>query len=293
MKRFCYCFLLCLAAIAGPVLFGAAPPTGSKAEVERLIEQLGSEKFAGREAASKRLAAIGEPALDALHKALSSRDLEVRCRARRIVAAVENRLYGPELRLTGHTSHVWSVCVSADGKRVLTSSSDSTLRLWDADTGQCLRVFEGHAGRVAFGAALSPDGKLVLSGSDDKTLRLWDVDTGKELRKLTGPGPPIASVCFSSDGKHLLSAAPNDNTVRVWDVESGTELKRITAAGPYNAAFSPDGKRIVSGGLHDNTVRVWDAASGKELRHYEGHTASVAGVAYFPDGKRIASASFD
>src|SRR5437868_11349375 len=105
--------------------------------------------------------------------------------------------------------------------------------------------------------------------------------------------PPISSVCFSSDGKRLLSSAPNDNTVRVWDVESGTELKRIKAASAYNAAFSPDDKRIVSGGLHDSTVRVWDVATGKELRHYEGHTATVTGVAFFPDGKRIASASHD
>jgi WD40 repeat protein len=292
-------------------------------------------------------------------------------------AAEKKKDIDEQLCLTGHTSHVWSVSVSADGKRVLTSSTDKTLRLWDADTGQCLRVFEGHTGRVAFGAALSPDGKRVLSGSDDKTLRLWDADTGKEirlmtghtanvdgvafgpdgmaisvgdrtmrlwdlktgkpagvftghtgevcnvaysdkarlaatcghaedpsirlwdlgtgkeLRKLTGPSPPISSVCFSSDGKRLLSSAPNDNTVRVWDVESGTELKRITAANPYNAAFSPDDKRIVSGGLHDNTVRVWDAATGKELRHYEGHRGVVTGVAFFPDGKRIASASHD
>ena len=40
-------------------------------------------------------------------------------------------------------------------------------------------------------------------------------------------------------------------------------------------------------------MRVWDAATGKELRHYEGHTASVTGVAFFPEGKRIASASED
>jgi WD40 repeat protein len=40
-------------------------------------------------------------------------------------------------------------------------------------------------------------------------------------------------------------------------------------------------------------VRVWDAESGKELRKYEGHTASVLSVTYFPDGKRIASASED
>jgi WD40 repeat protein len=51
---------------------------------------------------------------------------------------------------------------------------------------------------------------------------------------------------------------------------------------------------LVSGGWHpDKIVRVWDAESGKELRQYEGHTGHVSGVAFFPDGKRIASASAD
>ena len=99
-----------------PLLAAAPPPRPCTAEVARLIAQLGSDRFAEREAASKRLEEIGEPALDALHKALSSGDLEVRYRARRIVAALENRLYGPELRLTGHTDGVWCVSVSADGR---------------------------------------------------------------------------------------------------------------------------------------------------------------------------------
>ena len=144
--------------------------------------------------------------------------------------------------------------------------------------------------------AYSDQAKLAATcgHAGDPSIRLWDLGTGKELRKLTGHStPPISSVCFSSDGKRLLSSAPSDNTVRVWDVESGTELKRIKAASAYNAAFSPDDKRIVSGGLHDSTVRVWDVATGKELRHYEGHTATVTGVAFFPDGKRLASAGDD
>src|SRR5262249_42355185 len=149
----CYCFLLCL-AFSGPLLLGAAPPTDPASEAEWLIAQLGSEKFSERKAASKRLEALGEPALDALHKAMRSDDLEVRHRARRIVTAVENELY-PGLRLAGHTSEVWCVCVSADSKRLLTSSADRTLRLWDATTGKHLRAFTGHTGCIK-GAALSP-----------------------------------------------------------------------------------------------------------------------------------------
>jgi WD40 repeat protein len=102
------------------------------------------------------------------------------------------------------------------------------------------------------------------------------------------------SVCFAPDGKRLLSATASDRTLRLWDVETGKELKRIQDTNAYCAAFSPDGKRIVSGGYwSDNTVRVWDIETGKELCKYEGHTGPVCSVAFFPDGKRIASASVD
>src|SRR5439155_23467974 len=94
--------LLCLALIPGTFLLAAAPPAGpSGPEVGRLIGQLGDDDFDRREAATERLKMAGEPALDALYKALASDDLEVRRRAGRIVAAVEARLY-PELRLVGH-----------------------------------------------------------------------------------------------------------------------------------------------------------------------------------------------
>src|SRR4051812_23781761 len=84
-----YRTLLCLALIPGTFLLAAAPPAGpSGPEVRRLIEQLGDDDFGVREAATARLKRAGEPALDALHKALSSYDLEVRLRAGRIVATI-------------------------------------------------------------------------------------------------------------------------------------------------------------------------------------------------------------
>src|SRR4051812_27529020 len=123
--------LLSCLALAPAALAPAAPPARpSGPEVVRLIEQLGDDDFGMREAATARLKRAGEPALPALHKALKSDDLEVRHRAAKVVAAVEARLY-PELRLTGHAGHVWRVCVSADGKRLLTCGGDKTLRLWD------------------------------------------------------------------------------------------------------------------------------------------------------------------
>jgi RNA polymerase sigma factor (sigma-70 family) len=129
-------------------------------------------------------------------------------------AAVDNKLGEKELVLTGHTGRVLCVCVSADGKRLLTcSDADKTLRLWDADTGKFLRVFEGHTDGV-ISAALSPDGKRVLSGGVDKTVRLWDTDTGKELRKMTGHTGLVWSVAFGPEGQ-ALSGGGGDGTMRI------------------------------------------------------------------------------
>ena len=108
-------------------------------------------------------------------------------------------------------------------------------------------------------------------------------------------------MCFSPDGTRLLTSGLGaGGAIQIWDVKSGKELKQIKA-GAWCAAFSADGKRIVSdgrrvAGANADTiylVRLWDAESGKELRKYEGHTSAVGGVAFFPDGKRIASASDD
>src|SRR5437762_8820559 len=73
--------------------------TANAQEIERLVKQLESSRFKEREEASKRLAEIGEPALDALAKVTST--LEARRRAEAIVAVIENKLYGPELDLPG------------------------------------------------------------------------------------------------------------------------------------------------------------------------------------------------
>src|SRR5262249_8730416 len=124
---------VCLAVL---VPLAAAGDTPAAQEVDQLIEQLGSEKFAERQAASKRLAEIGERALSALHKALDSPDLEIRHRAEDLVRVLERRLFGELRVLAGHTRPIVSVALAPDGKLALTGGNDQTLRLWDVETGR-------------------------------------------------------------------------------------------------------------------------------------------------------------
>ncbi len=76
--------------------------------------------------------------------------------------------------LAGHEATVNSAAFSPDGKLIVTASNDKTARLWDAGTGEVIRVLAGHEDGVNT-AAFSPDGKRIVTASADKTARLWEV----------------------------------------------------------------------------------------------------------------------
>ena len=70
---------------------------------------------------------------------------------------------------------------SPDGHRLASAGFDSTVRVWDADTGQPIGdPLTGHTDTV-FSVAFSPDGHRLVSGGRDITVRLWDADTGQPI----------------------------------------------------------------------------------------------------------------
>jgi internalin A len=198
------------------------------------------------------------------------------------------------LVLTAHKgdvwSDVWSVSVSADGKRLLTCSQyDKTLRLWDTDTGKQLRVFEGHTDGVIW-AELSPDGKRVLSGSADKTVRLWDADTGKELRKMTGHPEAVYSVAFGPEGQAISGGGPMDGTMRLWDLNTGKQAAVFSVDG-YPIALAYSAKARLAATYTWTRIRLWDLETGKEVRKWTGHGHDFNKVCFSPDGTRLLTPS--
>jgi WD40 repeat protein/transcriptional regulator with XRE-family HTH domain len=210
--------------------------------------------------------------------------------------------------LQGHTSGVWAVSLSADGRLLASGSGDGTARLWEATTGRLLATLHGHTS-VVRGATLSADGQLLASAGFDGAVRLWEATTARPLATLLGQTDGVRALALATDGE-LLASGSLDGTLRVWSLtglgerdrmpgiqEAARTSRVLTALQGHTGTvrgvtLSADARQLASSG-EDGSVRLWDPGTGQLLATLQGHTGGVWAVALSADGRVLASGGAD
>ena len=120
--------------------------------------------------------------------------------------------------LDGHQNWVRSVVYDGDRGRYVSGSYDETLKVWDAETHQCIATLEGHQD-VVRSVVYDGDRGRYISGSYDKTVKVWDAETHQCIATLEGHQDVVRSVVYDGDRGRYISGS-YDKTVKVWDAET-------------------------------------------------------------------------
>src|SRR5258707_295526 len=119
------------------------------------------------------------------------------------------KLFRPDQSpLKDYTATVTIAAFSPDGKRIVTASSDRTVRLWEAERSRQIgEPLTGHTDRV-FSAAFSPDGKRIVTASSDNTARLLRIFPGTQ--EIVAVAKAASPRCLTAEQRHqfFLPAEP-------------------------------------------------------------------------------------
>lgn len=220
---------------------------------------------------------------------------------------------------------------SPDGHTILTGGyQEANVRLWDAATGELIRVFPAPAaswnvafspnGNYAAGSSnlgniylwnastgatemvlqgntsggfirFSPDGSYLASVDSIGVVRLWAIPTGELLREAE-TGHTIQTINWSPDNQHIIVAG-GQSFAEIWDIDSFTPSITFPNFPNITAAiFSLDGEQLFIGHW-DGSIRIIDIDSQLELRQFKPHNDAIVDLSLSPDGKYLVSGALD
>ncbi|KAI8336638.1 hypothetical protein BC941DRAFT_461508 [Chlamydoabsidia padenii] len=99
----------------------------------------------------------------------------------------------------------------SDAPIILSASLDNTVKIWNMETGACVRTLFGHVEGVW---GLAYDTLRIVSGSHDKTIRVFDMDSGRCMHALEGHNGPVTAIAL---GDTKIISCSDDGDVRIWD----------------------------------------------------------------------------
>jgi WD40 repeat protein len=224
---------------------------------------------------------------------------------------VVRRRDGGELgraRLCDPRFDVGALALTPDGREAFTASADGWVRSVELASGAVRRRW--HLGAAGTAIAVSRDGAYLATADATGVMCLRRLGDGALLQCVTAASGAIGGLAF---GEGAVASAAHTGQVTIWELPSLRVLRTRQRRGAATAvAWAPDGRRVAVGwasrpprrtpelaareragaGAPDPlaTVEIWDGTRVVEAR---GHAGPVSAVAWTPDGRFVASASWD
>jgi len=196
-------------------------------------------------------------------------------------------------KLKGHRGAITRISWSPDGSKIVSGATDKAIRIWNTQTGDCLRGIEEAHSNWIWCVAWSPKGNFLASASEDGAVYIWNSLKDEFFQKLILEGKPVYTLSWSYDGK-FLAAGSYDGRIQIWQAETWDVLHTLNCSnfGINCLAWSPKSYALASGG-YDQIIRVWDGKDGKLSREYVGHNACINSIAWSPDADKLVSGGDD
>ncbi|MDR0390353.1 MAG: WD40 repeat domain-containing protein [Planctomycetaceae bacterium] len=144
-----------------------------------------------------------------------------------------------------HSKAIFDIAFSSKGDRILLAAQDTTVSIWNVDSGKWMYSFKGHRGPVK-SVSFDHRNEKIISSSTDRNILIWKPtnDPKKDskeliLQRLTGHTAEVSFACFSPDSETAYSASLDKNIIQ-WNVRDGKQLNTVNVGQAVNrAAFSP------------------------------------------------------
>lgn len=204
-------------------------------------------------------------------------------------------LLGKEiLTYTAHDDEIYALQYSPNGRYLVSSSADSTIKIWNAYDYSLIRSFKRPKAETA--VIFTPDSKQLVAGGKDSLVKFLDISTGKVNKTFKLHKAMVTALAMSPEYPQYLFSGGSDSMIYKWNLEDGEMDRWYREKGKVLGVWYSNNGRFMCTLSTDTTIHVWDVENKKSYYRTKVNASksielgTFAGPSFSPDSKLLSFA---